>query len=45
MSTGKTVDTAGTYYLACKDEAGNVSISVNKEYVKYQVKSMLDTVE
>ena len=40
-STTKTVNAAGTYYLACKDAAGNVSTTVNKVYNTYVIKNML----
>ena len=43
FSTTKSVTNNGTYYLACKDSAGNVSDVKSITYVKYQVKNMLDT--
>lgn len=44
MSETETVSASGTYYLFCKDAAGNVSDSKSITYVKYQVKNMLDKI-
>ncbi len=44
MSINKTVNAAGTYYLACKDTAGHVSTTVSKVYRSYTVKNMLQNV-
>ena len=44
MSVNKTVNAAGTYYLACKDTAGHVSTTVSKVYRSYTVKNMLQNV-
>ena len=41
MSVNKTVSAAGTYYLICKDAAGNASSSTNKTYRSYTVNNML----
>ena len=43
-STTKTVSSAGTYYLFCKDVDGNTSTSVNKVYYSYNVYNMWITV-
>ena len=45
FSTSKTVNEAWTYYLFCRDEAGNVSTSVNKTYNTYTVHNMLNAVD
>ena len=39
-STTKTVSSPGTYYLFCKDSAGNVSNAASKTYYNYTVKNM-----
>ena len=41
MSVNKTVSAAGTYYLICKDAAGNASSITNKRYESYTVNNML----
>jgi uncharacterized repeat protein (TIGR02543 family) len=41
MSVDKTVSAAGTYYLACKDAAGNVSTSATQVYNSYVVNNLL----
>jgi prepilin-type N-terminal cleavage/methylation domain-containing protein/uncharacterized repeat protein (TIGR02543 family) len=48
-ATDKTVQleivSAGTYYLICKDAAGNISNKASKTYYNYTVKNMLNTVD
>ncbi len=41
FSTTKEVSSAGTYYLFCKDNAGNISDSKNIVYQTYKVDNML----
>ena len=43
MSVEKNVDSAGTYYLSCKDTNGNTSTSVKQIYYSYTVINMLET--
>ncbi len=42
--TDQTVSAAGTYYLICKDAAGNTSNKPTKIYYKYTVTNMLQNV-
>ena len=44
FSTTKTVNAAGTYYLACKDAAGNVSDSKSVTIYTYTVYNMEENV-
>lgn len=41
FSTAKTISGAGTYYLSCKDNSGNISNTTSKTYRDYHVHNML----